>query len=524
MAGLAQNNQNAQLYGRILRAPDFSSADAYNMSNYSYSYMTARSAAMGGAFASLGADLSSMAINPAGLGMYLSSEIGFTPSIINSKTSVGTAGGSTWDRSKTKFTVGNLAGAFTLYQGSGPLTSMTFGFGYNRLVDFNHTSGVTMANDNTSIGQIFAKQLVGINPARIDANRNFAPFSEFDRIDWGAILAYRNFMLEDVSGDDSGDYSMIADYWDGGQVAHNVRSQSKGYVGEYDISFGLNFKNNFYLGLTIGIQDIDYTQQELYMEDYLNNTGSLNYMDYNQTVKYSGAGVNFKLGFIWRPLPELRLGAAVHTPTFIDMRRRYSSIMYTDHKETASFQAETLWARSAEYRSDFDLETPTRLMVGASYTIANTAILSVDYEAVFYSGTRLKDVDSWGYSWTNGDFKADVKERFRTAHNIRAGLEVRVTPQFSLRGGYALQNRAIKDKTMLVDQAIEYRTHNYSVGAGYNFGRFKVDFAYVQAKSKLTPLELYYYSDTDGVVITHDNLIEGKRTRHNYMLSLGYRF
>ena len=44
------------------------------LSQYNYSFGTARSAALGGAFTSLGADLSSMAINPAGLGMYQSSD------------------------------------------------------------------------------------------------------------------------------------------------------------------------------------------------------------------------------------------------------------------------------------------------------------------------------------------------------------------------------------------------------------------------------------------------------------------
>lgn len=40
---------------------------------------TARAMGMGGAFTSLGADLTSMALNPAGLGMYRSSEFSFTP-------------------------------------------------------------------------------------------------------------------------------------------------------------------------------------------------------------------------------------------------------------------------------------------------------------------------------------------------------------------------------------------------------------------------------------------------------------
>lgn len=55
--------------------------DLLALSQYNYSFSTARSAALGGAFTSLGADLSSMSINPAGLGMYMSSDFGISPSL-----------------------------------------------------------------------------------------------------------------------------------------------------------------------------------------------------------------------------------------------------------------------------------------------------------------------------------------------------------------------------------------------------------------------------------------------------------
>ena len=55
--------------------------DLLNLSQYNYSFGTARSAALGGAFTSLGADLSSMNINPAGLGIYRGSEVGISPSL-----------------------------------------------------------------------------------------------------------------------------------------------------------------------------------------------------------------------------------------------------------------------------------------------------------------------------------------------------------------------------------------------------------------------------------------------------------
>ena len=91
--------------------------DLLALSQYNYSFSTARSAALGGAFTSLGADLSSMSINPAGLGMYMSSDFGISPSLTwNNMQS--TYLGTKSDYSRTRFTLGNLGMAFNLYQGS----------------------------------------------------------------------------------------------------------------------------------------------------------------------------------------------------------------------------------------------------------------------------------------------------------------------------------------------------------------------------------------------------------------------
>ena len=54
-------------------------SDLFELSQTTFSLGTARSMAMAGAFTSLGADLTSMAINPAGLGMYRRNEISITP-------------------------------------------------------------------------------------------------------------------------------------------------------------------------------------------------------------------------------------------------------------------------------------------------------------------------------------------------------------------------------------------------------------------------------------------------------------
>ena len=55
---------------------------SYDALNYSQTFNggTARFASMGGAFGALGGDFSSLSVNPAGLGVYRSSEFTLTPS------------------------------------------------------------------------------------------------------------------------------------------------------------------------------------------------------------------------------------------------------------------------------------------------------------------------------------------------------------------------------------------------------------------------------------------------------------
>ena len=103
----------------------------------SHPFGTARVMGMGGAFTSLGADLSSMSINPAGLGMYRRNEFSLTPllSVAHGQTQ----GAPSWvGNNKTRFAFANVGVALNVFESpASPLTSLTLGIGMNRIADFN---------------------------------------------------------------------------------------------------------------------------------------------------------------------------------------------------------------------------------------------------------------------------------------------------------------------------------------------------------------------------------------------------
>ena len=70
--------QNLSFGGAVLNHDGVMAGELAQLSQ-TQPFGTARSMAMGGAFVSLGADLSSMSINPAGLGMYQHNELVLTP-------------------------------------------------------------------------------------------------------------------------------------------------------------------------------------------------------------------------------------------------------------------------------------------------------------------------------------------------------------------------------------------------------------------------------------------------------------
>ena len=71
--------QEFRFGGLMMDRDGMMSNDMYTLSQVGFGFGTARSMAMAGAFTSLGGDLASMGINPAGLGMYRSNDVSFSP-------------------------------------------------------------------------------------------------------------------------------------------------------------------------------------------------------------------------------------------------------------------------------------------------------------------------------------------------------------------------------------------------------------------------------------------------------------
>jgi hypothetical protein len=157
------------------------------------------------------------------------------------------------------------------------------------------------------------------------------------------------------------------------------------------------------------------------------------------------------------------------------------------------------------------MRTPARLILGGSYTFFGQAILSIDYERVWYNNMK-----AFRNNWEDEDTYVanEAKELFRPVNNLRVGLESMLADNLFGRVGYALYDSYWKR-----DDWREFnKTSNYSAGIGYRTDGWGLDLAYIYMDSKDAPDYAYYYGDFSSDPFT------AKDRRHNVTATLSLRF
>lgn len=521
--------------GMLMDQDGMMSNDMYTLSQVNFGFGTARSMGMAGAFTSLGGDIASIGINPAGLGMYRHNDISITP-MLSFQRSHNSA--SDWgDNAFTRAAMSNVGAVLNLYEGaSSHVVSFSIGIAYNRVADLNYRYGFSSASGASnapyrSIADAFSRMMgqSGLFPSK-DGALNYG---YGDSYFWGGILAYNAFLL-DVGTDEYGDYWTTAGRIGvNAGVGHTASLESKGSIGEYDISFGMNVDNLLYIGATVGLQDVDWRRQLYYGEDYLydgqtpvDGSGTplqspAQWMDYNQAVTVSGTGVNLKIGAILRPTAELRIGAALHTPTYYILNRKYQAYMASNFND----RGDTTPSLEDVAPNTWDFVSPTRLMFGASYTFGNVAVVSVDYERDWYNGMRVKNIPS-GFNMQKQDYRSEFTNNFKGSNTLRVGAEVKPLPNVALRVGYGYAGSMLRNpKEWYYNTPLTYQTTCYSAGVGFAIGGFTIDLAYQYLDSKNTSYYLYYALDAaSGMMDTASPLYSTDYTRQYAILTLGYKF
>jgi hypothetical protein len=473
---------------------------------------TARSMATGGALTSLGGDLTSTFVNPAGIALYKTGELVFSPgfTLNNNKSKYL---GTTEKDNKNNFNFGT-SGIIFATPGSGRSNWRNFSYSiaYNRTANFNNSYAFRGKNDISSYSEKYLEELINNNVTDPNAAAKDFPF--------GSSLAFNTYLIDTINnnGNVTG-YRSLATPQTG--VNQEQQITTKGGISTIGFAGSANLGDKLYLGASLGIDILNFEKNSTYTESdaTANSANNFNNFNVNETLETKGTGINLKLGLIYKPVEYLRLGIAFHSPTFYELQDKYTTTVTTDLEGYAgpgkfTQSSNDLVGQPGEFQYSFT--NPWRVMGGVSYVFREVkdvtkqrAFISADVEYVNYASSSFSEsgTTSSGYF---SELNKTVDNQLTSAFNFKLGGELKFNT-WMFRGGFGYFSNPYKDKTVSASKM------NISGGLGYrDKGKF-VDLTYVHQLVK----NVYYPYRLEGNEFFPVNV---NGSVGNIILTIGFKF
>ncbi len=460
---------------------------------------TARFMSMGGAFTALGGDLSSLSQNPAGIGVYRSSELTITPQLFHINTTAGFNGKTSDFLYNFNLNQGGIVCNLISNENQTGLVALNIGYSFNKTNNLNQSIRIQGVNRSSSMADYWAGISKGYNKNEL-----------LDNVP-DAALAYDSYVIDTLSGSNTRYGTVYSNYGDNPPSVYgqNVRRlvSNEGYTGEHAFSIGGNYSNKIFFGATLGISTLKYTSHFEHLEStdvaLPSQFKNFNYTDHYEN---SGTGYSLKVGAIIKPIDAIRIGIAFHSPTFYKIREYFYESMTSNFTDGSKYDYIN---DPLKYR--YDLITPFRVLAGVGIQIKKIAILSADYEFVDYSAAKFSDrgVDSYDYTEKN----QNIKNSLKSASNIRLGAELRLNKLY-LRTGYGYYGQAFQPGEDNAD--LDYSS--LSFGVGFREQNVSIDFGYTSYK--YSQLYVMYPVDSNVAPATADL----NTLKNMFTVTVGYRF
>ena len=397
---------------------------------------TARFTSMSGAFGALGGDISVMNVNPAGLAVFNNSS--FSGSLNSRSTAITARYYGTSRESQDQFLNLSQAGAVLVFNNAYKSDWSKFAIGFNYRITKDFTNG-------------------------FEARGN------------SGIPTFRDFPLDDIT--EAIDYDIAEE--------QRFFNNNTGEINEMNFAFSSMYKDKLYLGAALNFYDLNFSQVSTLVEfnrDVDGNTLDAKLYQENFTT---GDGISLNAGFIYKVNKNFRFGLSYQTPTLFTELLEESNIVDNDgfmgdteitvSNDTRSY-ANTSGGNFPSQRFIYRLKTPSKLTASAAFIFGKNGLLSIDYSNKKYQNIKLSSAD---FSNENQFFQNEL----RNTHSFNVGSEWRFE-RFSIRGGYKFEQSP--DAQALASDNLK----GYSFGGGYNFGNFKLDFAYSD-NNRTAPYNFY---------------------------------
>lgn len=475
---------------------------------------TARYVGMGGAMEALGADLSTIGTNPAGLGLFRKGKVDLSFGLVSQ-----TGMNKFSSLNKTNMSFDQIGVVFNVNKT--PNVSFNIGFNYHKSRNFDQLLNAANTLNNASQNKLTYQKYRN----QVFQTQDDATYSQVDN------LYMKNLLYNNTT----------STYYYFPASGYLYNQQNKGYIGEYDMNLSANINDRVYLGLTMGIHDVHYKGYTEYTENFVHNANNIPGLTLNDSREITGTGFDVKFGAIVRPMAEspFRLGAYVHTPVWYDL----TTSNYTELTDG------TLRPSIGE-SYDFRVNTPWKFGLSAGTTLADRVALGATYEYAAYNAMQTRIKDGGTYDWYYGTYYESshndrvmnnhTEEALRGQHTLKLGVEAKITDHFSLRAGYnylsalfkdlAEKNGSLKSPGTYYASSTSYvnwkDTNRFTFGLGWNVWRFNIDLAYQYSQQNGTfyPFMDYYYGPGTSVEDNIANPTKVNNKQHQLLLTMGYKF
>jgi len=447
---------------------------------------SARSLGMGGAYSSVGSDISSFFTNPAGIAVYKRSSMELALSHDNHSTET-TYNEEAKKDLRSRLSVGNAAFTAVRKPRSSRVLNISYGLAYSKTNHFYQNFTIE-GKASTSLMQQFAWQAQGIQQGDL-----------YNTLPFGAGLAYEVYGIDPNPDDLSGTSYIAATE---GENTQRKRVEREGRQNETNAGLAMQYGENLYVGVSAGITGIYFSELSNYSEKYPDE----NYVkswSYDEDLSTFGTGFVARLGAIYRAHEKVKVSASYQTKTITYFQDYYST--------SASSSVDTLsyFSSSPELIAEYILRSPSQWTIGASSIMGKLGMVSVDWTQSDFRQISMEGTDENTYDYKTENNLFDTL--FRRTNQLRLGVESRIHSTYYARAGYTIQQSPLSDSAGSINDPIL----GWTAGIGYRDDHLFADFA-LSSKRVKNSYYLYDPALVNAAEVT-DRIVRA-------LLSVGVRF
>jgi hypothetical protein len=469
----------------------------------SYSTGTARMQALGGASSALGADLSALTGNPAGLGFYTRSEVNMSLAYTGIQTKsayLATAD----EASESQIQMPTLGMVISSNNLGGGEWHGSFGFGYSRQAIFIQPIQISGTNNRSSLLDNFIEKAndKGATGATLD--------DEYDSYSGTAssaeALAYQTYLINPNSVTGGAPFERFQPLLPTNQYG---TASNSGALTSWDFAYGATYRDQFYVGAALHFSKISSSSSTTWEDEFVGAKNVAGFQ-YAETLLTNGSGIALSLGGIYKVNPSLRLSLAFRSPTYYDqMNETYDARLFpnvigipaissTGNPITIT-KVNPMRLTTNEFTYQF--LSPMKVSGGFALFFSKKGFLTVDLEYVGYGGMKVYSAELGGGANQafQTKYNGQIARNFEGALNIKVGSEIRISPSLSVRGGAALFGGGYAASYDTIDR----NALQFSGGIGYRKSNFYLDLTAIQRTQKdaYTPYTLKNAADFSSATL-----------------------